>query len=323
MQIRISVVIPTYRRPELLIKCLNALAEQSLDHTEFEIIVVSDGPDNQTGEALDRWCNANKFNLVYLQNTEHKGPAAARNKGWLNARAECVAFTDDDCIPDSNWLQVHVENCESKKDTAFTGKTIVPLHGTPSDFALNTSHLQEAEFITANCACSKRILKILGGFDERFKMAWREDSDLHFRLMRSGINILKLRDAVVIHPVRSAPWGISIKEQKKGLYDALLFKKHPWLYRTKVQAQPLWNYYFTLLIWVLFIISLWNNHNAGIILSALLLGLVIGFFFYKRIRATKKSASHLSEMLITSIFIPFLSVYWRVYGSIKFRVFFI
>jgi len=323
MQIRISVVIPTYKRPKLLIKCLNALAEQSLDHKDFEIIVVSDGPDSKTGDALDRWCNENKLNLVYLQNTEQKGPAAARNKGWLNARAECVAFTDDDCIPDRNWLQAHVENCESEKDCAFTGKTIVPVYGTPSDFALNTTHLQEAEFITANCACSKRLLKVLGGFDERFKMAWREDSDLHFRLMRSGISILKLSDAVVVHPVRAAPWGISIKEQKKGLYDALLFKKHPWLYRTKVQPHPLWNYYFTLLLWLLFIISLWKNHNAGTILSALVLSLVIGFFFYKRIRATKKSASHLAEMLVTTIFIPFLSVYWRVYGSIKFRVFFI
>lgn len=65
------------------------------------------------------------------------------------------------------------------------------------------------------------------GFDERFKAAWREDSDLHFKFLEHNIPINKSEKAVVCHPERKASWGVSVSEQKKSLYNALLYKKHP------------------------------------------------------------------------------------------------
>ena len=71
-------------------------------------------------------------------------------------------------------------------------------------------------------------------------MAWREDSDLEFRLLQQGIPIWRLQNALVIHPVRKASWGVSLKEQKKGMFNALLYKKYPGLYRKKIQPRPGW-----------------------------------------------------------------------------------
>lgn len=51
MEIRISVVIPTYKRPELLAKCLSALSTQTLNLQEFEVVVVGDGADQYTEES--------------------------------------------------------------------------------------------------------------------------------------------------------------------------------------------------------------------------------------------------------------------------------
>lgn len=299
------------------------MSKQRLDHTDFEVIVVSDGSDEQTEQAMKNWIRNQKLNLVYLHHPEQKGPAAARNLGWKNARAELIAFTDDDCIPDENWLKTFAEAAGQHKFIAFTGRTIVPVDSAPTDFANNTARLQYAEFITANCACTKNALLLVNGFDDRFRLAWREDSDLHFRLLLNRIPVFSCKNAIVTHPVRTAPWGISLKEQKKGIYDALLFKKYPLLYRSKIKRYPIWNYYITIILWLLLLAFTATNASTAIIITAVLLICFISFFIYKRIKNTNKSIAHMVEMLITSILIPFLSIYWSLYGAIKFRVLFI
>jgi GT2 family glycosyltransferase len=196
---------------------------------------------------------------------------------------------------------------------------VVPLYDEPTDFALNTARLSEADFITANCACTKAALFKTGGFDEQFSMAWREDSDLEFKLMLANVPIYKNEQAVVVHPVREAAWGISLKEQRKGIFDVLLFKKYPGLYRQKIQRSPLWNYYIIVVLCILGLVTALGGHSrlsASIMFVMLVL---IICFALKRLQKTSRSGSHVAEMLITSVFIPFLSVYYRIYGSIRYR----
>src|SRR5690606_228568 len=101
----------------------------------------------------------------------------------------------------------------------------------------------KADFVTANCACTRAALERVHGFDEAFTMAWREDSDLEFRFINQRVPIRFVQQAVVTHPVRKASWGVSLKEQKKSMFNALLYKKYPSLYREKIMKRPLWNYY--------------------------------------------------------------------------------
>ena len=319
MQKKISVVIPTYNRLNLLSNCLAALNKQSLPGSDFEVIVVNDGPDEHIIKSLENQkCNYN-FQLFLRCTTEKKGPAAARNLGWLMASAQLVAFTDDDCLPHTDWLKSFLDHHQNREVAAYSGKTVVPLYPNPTDFALNTSRLSEADFITANCACTKSALFKTGGFDERFAMAWREDSDLEFKLMLASIPIFRNDDAVVVHPVREAAWGVSLKEQRKGVYDVLLFKKYPGLYRQKIQRFPIWNYYLIVLLSLLGLAAALSGYTAASkwIISGMLL-LMVGFAL-KRLQKTSRSGKHVAEMLITSALIPFLSVYYRFCGVIRYR----
>ena len=319
MSLKVSVVIPTYKRPKLLIKCLSALSKQHLAREEFEVMVVSDGPDAENRNLISDWSKEHHLNLRYLETAEKKGPAAARNLGWQSASAPLIAFTDDDCLPAAGWLNALLAQYAGEDYLVMSGFTLVPLSNQPTDFELNTSHLQRASFITANCACTLKALRRVRGFDERFRSAWREDSDLEFKLICNQIPIRKVPGAVVVHPVREAPWGISLKEQKKGLYDVLLYQKFPDLYRQHIQSSPLWNYYIINLSWLLLFYALATGKPLMRGLAITALTALLASFAYKRLKPSRKSGSHILEMIGTSILIPSVSVFWRVYGIVKFR----
>jgi glycosyltransferase involved in cell wall biosynthesis len=319
MAIYISVVIPTYKRPALLKNCLDALRRQTLSKGEFEVIVVSDGPDQETQMLLESMKEeAPEFRYAALPGK--KGPAAARNLGWKTARASIIAFTDDDCLPDSNWLKAALGEFRTLSDMVFSGRVIVPLPEYPTDHELNTANLQTAEFITANCFCTKAALEKAGGFDERYGLAWREDSDLQFRFIELGIPIRKMETAIVVHPVRKAPWGFSMKEQKKGFYNALLYKKYPKFYRQKIQPAPAWDYYVMIACILVAIAAALATWWVVALTSLLIWVILMTRFILKRLAKTSRRAGHVREMIITSLAIPFLSVYWQLYGAVKYRV---
>jgi GT2 family glycosyltransferase len=252
-----------------------------------------------------------------------KGPAAARNFGWLNARGKIIAFTDDDCLPNQYWLREIAANINIDVDEAITGKVVVPRDKRPTDYEQNTAGLESADFVTANCACTRSALIKTGGFDEQFSMAWREDSDLEFKLISEGIPVKRVETAIVVHPVREAQWGVSIKEQKKTQYNALLYKKYPALYRKKIQAIPPLLYYGIIVAFVAMIVGiLQQSYWLGV--TGFYAWLFLTFnFIVKRLYNTSLSARHIAEMIVTSFVIPFISVYWQWYGAFKYNVFFL
>jgi glycosyltransferase involved in cell wall biosynthesis len=292
-----------------------------LNKDNFEIIVVSDGPDEETTAVVNEFNSIINVRCIALP--QKKGPAAARNLGWLSARASVIAFTDDDCQPDSRWLTAILSEIDTNKAQAFTGRVIVPRGHRPTDYELNTAGLEKADFVTANCACTKLALFITGGFDERFSMAWREDSDLEFKLLAHHIPVTRIDSAIVIHPVRKATWGISVKEQKKTLYNALLYRNFPAFYRTRIQAQPPVLYYLIIMCFLLFMVGLISNTPQFILTGGVGWLLFTIYFIMKRLQHTSLSLRHVSEMIFTSILIPFCSVYWQWYGAFKYRVLFI
>jgi glycosyltransferase involved in cell wall biosynthesis len=324
MEKKISVVVPTLKRTALLEKCMSSLCHQNLPLDDFEIIVVSDGPDEDTRLMLNHFTERHPFiQLISLQ--KHKGPAAARNAGWRAAASPVIAFTDDDCIADPDWLQqiINEYTVRGRPDLfAISGKVVVPLPEQPTDFALNTYRLQTASFITANCACTKKSLELTGGFDERFTTAWREDSDLEFKLTENNISIVKLENAIVIHPVRKIKWGISIREQRKTLYNALLYKKYPHLFRKKIQPLPAWNYYVIVFSFFAIFAGVATQNVLFTILSLMVYLVFTVAFIIKRLHGTSKTPDHIAEMIVTSLVIPFSSIYWTLYGSIRYRVFY-
>ncbi len=319
MNILISVVIATYKRPQLLLRCLDCLAKQSFDKDNFEVIVISDGKDEATKAAITTWKAESDIILVYNSLAKKSGPAAARNFGWKLAKGSLIAFTDDDCLPDTNWLTAYYQAFQQYPKNVFSGNTLVPVGAYPTDYEKNISGLATADFITANCCCPKDLLTLVGGFDERFTMAWREDSDLEFKFITNGIDIVKVTDAIVVHPVRKAYWGISIKDQKKTLFNALLYRNFPVLYREKIQPVPPYNYYFTILSFIAMLTGVFLQSFALSLTGGIIWLTLTIVFIYRRLNGTSKSASHVAEMIVTSAIIPFISIYWQWYGAVKYK----
>jgi glycosyltransferase involved in cell wall biosynthesis len=351
--IRVSVVVPTFKRPELLSRCLRALSQQDFDPTAYEVIIVDDAASEETKRLVENWLSTEiPVNVDQVQNyrgvwenlsgtsaptslapspfpvfryvpvTGTHGPAAARNVGWRAACSEIIAFTDDDCIPDRNWLKAGVSAFVDGVAGVW-GRTIVPLPDSPTDYELNAARLGLSEFVTANCFYRQDEIASIGGFDERFTAAWREDSDVFFTLLERGCQFANAPDAVVVHPIRKAAWGISLNQQRKAMFNALLYKKHPDLYRDKLQPVTPWHYY-----WIVSAIALalWgelSGHPYFALAAISVWSVLTGRFCLQRLHQTSHAPEHIAEMIFTSILIPPLSLFWRLFGALKFRVFFL
>jgi glycosyltransferase involved in cell wall biosynthesis len=391
MSCLVSVVVPTYRRPELLRRCLAALLAQDFDPAGYEIIIADDAASSSTRRLVEDWtamrdadsdtlaipvasrlahpqgahefvsgavaieaspswarpldaaavrwqyCDAQrpiataepppaqasaKPRIHYIPVVGAHGPAAARNAGWRAARGSIIAFTDDDCVPEPGWLRGAM-NAFADGIDGVSGRVVVPLPDEPTDYEYNAAGLARGEFVTANCFYRSAALAAVGGFDQRFTTAWREDSDLQFTLLERGCCLVHAPDAIVVHPVRPAPWGISLRQQRKSMFNALLFKKHPTLYRRHIQPTPPWRYYATvgaLLLAIAGALLGWYWMTLGALAIWLLL---TAAFCARRLRGTSRTPRHLVEMFVTSALIPPLAVFWRLRGALKFRVFFL
>lgn len=326
MSVRVSVVVPTFRRPELLERCLAALVAQDFDPRSYEIVVADDGAEARVRQLVAGWEARTKGapRIRYVAVTGSRGPAGARNRGWESASGEVIAFTDDDTVAHRDWL---VEGCRAMAPevTAVAGKVQVPLPaGRPlTDYERDIANMSTAEFLTANCFVRRQALRAIGGFDERFTSAWREDSDLQFRLLKASGTVVAAPNAIVDHPVRPMPFAGGIRQHRKIAFDALLYKKHPDLYRSRIRRAPPWNYYASVaalaaLAWG----SLardpslaWGGFAAWLALTAQ--------FCLRRLARTSHDPAHVAEMVVTSIAIPPVAVFWRIAGALRFRVFFL
>lgn len=318
----ISVVIPTCGRPQLLRRCLEALATQDLDPSAFEIVVVDDGRSDITRAAVAAFIRerGGGRTVRYLRPPPGKrGPAAARNAGWRAARGDLIAFTDDDTIPMPGWLREGMAAMMPWVDAAW-GNVVVPLPDEPTDSERNTFGLDGAEFVTANCFVQRRVLEESGGFDERFTRPWREDSDLYFTLLERDAEIVAAPSAVVIHPARQAPPSDCLRQHRNLFFDALLYKKHPRLYREKIAAIPPLPYYIAVVAVFAAVVAFSGGH---LLASSLFAATWVGLTLRLIRRRLHGLTSHWRERIgvaLTSLVIPPLALFWRLAGAWYFRV---
>ena len=315
----VSVIVPTYKRPDLLERCLAALLEQTLAVDEYEIVVCDDGPSSAARSVVENAAALARpgLRIHYLEITDTQGPAGARNRGWQYASAPIIAFTDDDTVPDPAWLEKGMAAMNPDVD-AVTGRIEMPLPPRPSDIEVDAAGLTRAEFVTANCFVRRDALQAVGGFDERFSIAWREDSDLHFSLLEAGRKIQRAPEALVVHPLRATKFGAAIGMQKKVMFDVLLYLKHPKLYRERIRPTPPWFYLFVCFSLLLTGLGLLLGNRALATAAFLAWAVTTLWFFARRLHNSSWTWRNVAELLITSVFIPPLSIYWRLIGVSRF-----
>lgn len=196
-----SIVVPTYRRPAILARCLEALARLDYPHDRFEAIVVDDG-----GGEIEPPPASMDFALL---TQTHAGPATARNTGAARARGEFLAFTDDDCRPDPGWLRAMAARIAGAPDHAIGGRTLNALPDNPYSTATqllldyfsgwHASHGASAFFASNNLVVPAELFRARGGFDASFRRAAGEDREFCHRWGRSGGRFTYAAEAVVRH----------------------------------------------------------------------------------------------------------------------------
>lgn len=320
----VSVVVPTFRRDETLLRLLAALAEQDLPREQFEIVVVDDACSDNTPAAVAGFAAHEPGLRLRLLPGKSEGPATARNIGWRAATAPLIAFIDDDAYPERpDWLRQGLGAFADREVAAAVGTVRVPADEPPTDFQRNVKRLETADFLTCNAFCRREALERVGGFDPAFRVPFREDSDLQFRIEAAGGRIARLPEADVIHPAPPGPFAVSLRLQRYSLYNALLYKKHPRRYRTEIQRRPPLIYYGIILAALGVLGAAVRGRRRGALALAFVwLGLE-GQFFARRARGASHTPRHLLDLLYTSALIPWLSVYWRLRGAWRFRVWFL
>lgn len=304
---------------------MHALLKQNFSPRAYEIVVADDATSAETArqvEAIAARSAGCAHTLRYVPVSGAHGPAAARNAAWRAAQGQVIAFTDDDCVPLPGWLSAGVGAFEDGVVGAM-GRVIVPLPDEPTDYERDAARLEEGNFVTCNCFYRRDLLEEVGGFDESFTAAWREDTDLWLTLVERGCRLVVVPEAVVVHPVRPARWGVSVRQQSKSRFNALLRKKHPATYFARIEHNPPWRYYRIVGALLLALLGAIMARRWLALLAWVVWGALTARFCLYRLEGTSHAPRHVAEMVATSALIPPLSVFWRIYGAVKYRVWFL
>jgi GT2 family glycosyltransferase len=215
---RFSVIVPTFRRPAELARCLDALARLDYPRDGFEVIVVDDGSGAPPEDVVERVRGRLRVSLVAHE--DNRGPASARNIGAARAGGEFLAFTDDDCAPAADWLRVLGTCLAREPDTLVGGLTVNGLTENPYaaasqllvDYLYSYYHGEEpgarqrnarapgTRFFTSNnLAMSAVAFQETGAFDATFPLAAAEDRDFCDRWQQRGRLMRYIPSAVVYH----------------------------------------------------------------------------------------------------------------------------
>jgi glycosyltransferase involved in cell wall biosynthesis len=101
----VRVVCATYRRAHLLPRLVAALEAQTFPMDRVEVCIVDNASHDDTGAVLAELARTSTLHLVVLAEAENDGPARARNRGWRTTDIDLLAYIDDDCVPDPDWLE--------------------------------------------------------------------------------------------------------------------------------------------------------------------------------------------------------------------------
>jgi glycosyltransferase involved in cell wall biosynthesis len=225
---KVSVVVATYNGARTLRNCLESLGR--LNYPDCEIIVVDDGSTDQTPEI------ARQFPSVRYIRQTNQGLSAARNSGIRAATGEIVAFTDDDCRADEDWLYYLVGDLLRSDFAGIGGHNFLPPEDSRVAAAVAASpggpaHVmltdREAEHIPGcNMAFYKWALEEIGMFDPIFHKAG-DDVDVCWRTQDRGRKIGFSPAGFVWHFRRSTVKAYLKQQAGYGEAEALLIGKHP------------------------------------------------------------------------------------------------
>jgi glycosyltransferase involved in cell wall biosynthesis len=225
----VSVIIPTFNGAARIGKCLEALLPQTTA-IDAEILVVDDGSSDGTGDVVSRYAG------VRLISQANAGPAAARNRGASEAKGTIILFTDDDCVPTSDWLAAMTRPFEDPDVVGVKGvyrtlqKSLVArfVQADYEDRYRLMATLPEIDFIDTYAAAFRRDRFLeMNGYDTSFPVACAEDIELSYRMSERGWKMKFVPTAIVYHTHPDRFWLYMKKKYKFAFWRMLALRKNP------------------------------------------------------------------------------------------------
>jgi len=236
-----SVVIPSCNRAAKLDRLLAALAVQDTEQP-FEVIVILDGCGDNSREVLTTWQSACVFGSLRWREQMHQGQAIARNNGSFLARAPVLLFLDDDVLPDPDLISRHLAHHAPGERIVVLGdcEIVRAYDHSLAELTMwmwweDTNHRRAAEhqpasyrdFCTGNLSIQHDDFARVGGFDNDFTGYGREDYELGYRLLRSGVRFVADRGARARHFNTATVGSMAKAARHEAVGDVLIANKHP------------------------------------------------------------------------------------------------
>jgi GT2 family glycosyltransferase len=230
----VAVVVASHDRPIRLRWLLNALEEQTLERSRWEVLVAHDSAGPETEELLRSHPLAAAGVLRHLSFAPGPGPAAKRNAAWRAARADTIVFTDDDCRPPRDWVAGALAAARRHPGAIVQGTTqvdpdeaVVKLHAPYARSQEVTPPVPWAQ--TCNIVYPKAVLEAVGGFDEALPVAAGEDTDLALRAQAAGAGYEAAPEVVTYHAVEAVTLPARLREVWRWQHLPFVAKHHPQL----------------------------------------------------------------------------------------------
>ncbi len=223
---KITIVVVTYYRHKDLLENLYALNEQN--EKDFEVIVVDNGGDLSW---LKQHTDEFKFELCGIELEINFGPSPAKNIGTDFAKAEYIAFLDDDAVAEKNLISNIVKHFKSHNISGIRGK-VLPKNQTkpeniPANYDLGDQIINTACEVSCLSAFRKDILIKMGGFDEL--LFGSEGMELSYRICKSQkekmLSILYFPDVSVYHNFNLKGLARTEKTLRQERMEVLAWRK--------------------------------------------------------------------------------------------------
>jgi glycosyltransferase involved in cell wall biosynthesis len=273
----VTIIIPTYNRPQRLRQCLESLLHLNYPRDLWDVIVVNDGGAISFDGLEDDFLTQLPIQLLAIENT---GPATARNYGVNQAIGEYIAFTDDDCEVQADWLSSAVETLQSTEVHAVGGTMI---NAYPDSIAAETWQMYigflQAQLRTIddqplllpsnNIIYHRLTFAEIGGFNETFPLPAAEDFEIGYRIIAGGYSQMLTNKMTVIHHHRSTPIGYLMQHFRYGrgaYYMGKVMAQDERLQQVQLKPRPkgkffldlglhLWNIHAPIGMWLLIILT--------------------------------------------------------------------
>jgi hypothetical protein len=222
-----------------LSRLLAALEAQTLESDRFEVVVTDDASTDDTAKVLEELKTQSSLRVTVIRRDSCGGPGAGRNLAWRSARAPLIAFTDDDCVPTPEWLEVHL----AAMTTVDISQGKVLPNPSQTEEAGSAARYMGVEdenglYETCNICYRRTWLEKLNGFDASFRQSG-EDTDLAWRAKRAGASTAFASDALVYHDVEPFSWRRALRFTRRWEGVVLLVDRHPEL-RQRFGDGPTW-----------------------------------------------------------------------------------